>query len=53
MTETVMCPRCGEVVDGVPDGCEDWHCPRAEIEDALEEQADEIAWHKLRGNLGE
>ncbi len=36
---TIMCPRCGEQVDGVPDGCRDPSCPRAEIEDALEKQA--------------
>lgn len=48
----IMCSRCGELVDGVPDGCRDPSCPRAEIEDAIEEREDEIAWHTLRGNVG-
>lgn len=48
---TVMCQRCGEYVDGVPDGCRDPACPRAEIEDAIEEQTEELAWHILRGNI--
>ena len=53
---TVMCQRCGEYVDGVPDGCRDPSCPRTEIEDALEEQADEmledtiVEIERLRGN---
>jgi len=29
---TFECPRCGEVLDCVPDSCRDWQCPRDMLE---------------------